>query len=240
MGEELSDKVVANALASALKKPLAGIADAVLEGARIAGRPLGTLIGSLDDGLRVWRWCNRVEILKRAAKRLERLGVDDRQCPETIFVPIIGACGNVSEESLQELRAALIASAVQNPSDHHPRLVAMLKEMGPAEAVFLKQYVSQHVPKVDNWKRVTSDVFGRMRAAGASTTDLVVSLDLLESLGIFKTSYEARMRGGGIYGDQPEVDLTEHFVMTPAGARLLFAVGLVDMETHPQLSRRRG
>jgi hypothetical protein len=100
----------------------------------LLGEPAKVAGGMLADQLYVWKWRNRMNACAKAAEWLRKMRVPARAMPAGFLLPVLEAVGNVDDESLQDLWARLIASAVVNPANQHPLLIDVLRRWSPAEA----------------------------------------------------------------------------------------------------------
>jgi hypothetical protein len=106
-------------------------------------QPLSELGLLLKENISFWRFKNQVNTVLKARAFLEQKGVQAKAIkvqllPETI-VPLIEAAGESSDDTLSNMFAGLLASAI-NPDTHdsvHPAYAKVLNQLSPIDALNL-------------------------------------------------------------------------------------------------------
>jgi Abortive infection alpha/Protein of unknown function (DUF2806) len=82
----------------------------------------------------MWQWQNRIRIAERAQRIMEEKKIAVKILPPDFLIPLIRDCGDVSDETLQEAWARLLAEAVSNDEAQHISYVHTLKQLSPNDA----------------------------------------------------------------------------------------------------------
>lgn len=106
-------------------------------------QPLGELGLLIKDKISYWRFKNQIDTVLKAREFLKKKGIQPEAIkanllPETI-VPLIEAAGESSDDTLSDMFAGLLASAI-NPDTQdtvHPAYSKVLNQLSPADAAIL-------------------------------------------------------------------------------------------------------
>ncbi|MCE5187110.1 MAG: DUF4393 domain-containing protein [Planctomycetaceae bacterium] len=90
-----------------------------------------------SDHVVYWQWCNRLNILEKAQKKLKEKGLTAHKLPNDFVVPLLRECGDSSEDDLQNMWADLLSGAVENAANSHVSYVHTLKTMSSTDVVFI-------------------------------------------------------------------------------------------------------
>lgn len=116
------------------KKSLETIMDFVR---RIGGQAADEVGIILGNNLRAWRIANACNIFEKTKRKLAEAGLPPKALPPRLFLPFMDAASVESDESLQEMWAALLVTAMLSPDAVPPSFVEALKQMTPDEARYI-------------------------------------------------------------------------------------------------------
>lgn len=111
--------------------------------------------GILSDTVRFWRWKNKVSIISKTQKVLEKNGLGKQKVPLKILVPLLEGASLEEEESMQVRWANLLANAVSGSVEVTPSYVEILKELSPTEVLLLDRLYSEASSEPDYKERLT-------------------------------------------------------------------------------------
>jgi hypothetical protein len=100
----------------------------------LVGNPCRIAGGMLSDHIYAWRLMNRIRILDRVAKRLKGRVIDPKTMPAGFLIPLLDACGDSEDETLQELWAGLLAGAATNADNQSPIFIRVLRDLSADDA----------------------------------------------------------------------------------------------------------
>ena len=109
--------------------------------------PLGELGGMLTDAIGQWRLRNQVRLLLRTKDWLERKGVKPQLIRPDLFVPLVNAATDTSDENLSDMFASLLATQLdpETSENSHPSYAGVLTQLSPIDAkamVLFSEWVS--------------------------------------------------------------------------------------------------
>lgn len=103
--------------------------------------------GILSDVVGYWRLKNRIRLMLKAKQWLESKGIKPRALFPDIFVPLVEDGGNVSDESIADMFASLLASHLDPAKQDkiHPSYTKVLSQLSPLDAktmLVFRKYIS--------------------------------------------------------------------------------------------------
>jgi hypothetical protein len=106
---------------------------------KLAG-PLAEEVGMmLGDKIRVYRVKNWIKTCQKTEHVLRDAGLPANAVPPRLFLPIMEAASVEDNETIQDMRAGLLATASQDTDAVSPSFVETLKQLTPAEARYLQR-----------------------------------------------------------------------------------------------------
>lgn len=130
-GSVLSDVIEATGLPAIPK----AVGDLLMKLAAPAADELGLL---LADGVAAYRLRNQVRMLQKTLHICERAGIDPESVPMRTLVPLLDGAAWEDDDSLQDMWAALLASAAKSPKAVPPSFVSIMRELSPSDAELLQ------------------------------------------------------------------------------------------------------
>jgi hypothetical protein len=109
---------------------------------QLFGEALSELGGIWKDSLAARRLIRRVRLLKHVQATIEEAGFTPKQIEDKIWVPVLQEAALQDDETIAHMWANLLANAA-NPVQETavlPIFTAILKELGPNDAVFLGDF----------------------------------------------------------------------------------------------------
>lgn len=94
--------------------------------------------GSLASAIDAWRVRNTAVVLVKARDRLRARGVEVREVPRSFLLPLLEACGDVDDETMQDLWSALLAEGVVTEEARHPIYRRTLEQLSAEDAALFK------------------------------------------------------------------------------------------------------
>jgi len=82
--------------------------------------------GILTDTIRFWRWKNQVNIIKKVKGKVEKSGLDKKQVPLKILLPLIENSALEEEEIIQDKWANILANAITAQKEIKPNYAEMI------------------------------------------------------------------------------------------------------------------
>ena len=110
-------------------------------------------VGILSDQVKLWRWINQVNIITKAQKIIEESGLDKKQIPLKVLVPIIQNSSLEQDENMQNKWANMLANAVTGNVEVSPNYAAILNELSPIEVSILDKIYQEVNKEADYQKR---------------------------------------------------------------------------------------
>src|SRR5437868_4669734 len=95
---------------------------------KILVKPLAELGGILSDTVGQWRLRNQARLLNKTREILEKKGIEPSKVLPDVFVPLVDAAGDTSDETLSDMFANLLAGHLSN-GDVHPAYSKILGQM---------------------------------------------------------------------------------------------------------------
>jgi len=142
-------------------------------------KKIGELLG---DCVSHWQWCNRINIAEKAYRKLQEKNIDPRALPPSFAVPLLRDAGDVEDEFLQDLWAALITSATADDRNVNIAFVDILHSMNPSDAIFLDAVLrTQHAGRDGRIEAV-------MNASTLTQEQATMSSHNLARLGLFNVT----------------------------------------------------
>lgn len=170
--------------------------DMVMDFARRIGGEAADEVGiHLGNKFRAWRIINACNIFEKTKRKLTQAGLPPNALPPRLFLPFMDASSAEDDESLQEMWAALLATAMLSPDAVPPSFIETLKQMTPDEARYIDKIYGGRTNS-NNPHRVAVDEqlpFGIFtEKAGAPKN---VSVETYERLGIIRREYGLTKEG---------------------------------------------
>lgn len=109
--------------------------------------------GILSDQVKYWRWERQVEIIKSAQQKIKASGLEKKQIPLKVLVPIIQNSSLEDDVAMQDKWSNMLANASTGNVDVSPNYAAILNELSPLEVSILTQIYSQVNKESDYQKR---------------------------------------------------------------------------------------
>ena len=110
-------------------------------------------VGILSDQMKLWRWSNQIEIIKKAHAKIEASGLPKRQVPLKVLVPIIENSSLEEDPNMQEKWANMLANAATGNVEVSPNYTAILNELSAVEVSILEKIYSEVNNESDYSKR---------------------------------------------------------------------------------------
>jgi hypothetical protein len=110
-------------------------------------------VGILSDQMKLWRWSNQIEIIKKAQAKIEASGLSKRQIPLKVLVPIIQNSSLEQDSNMQDKWANMLANAATGSVEVSPNYAAILNELSPLEVNILDQIYTEVNKEADYAKR---------------------------------------------------------------------------------------
>lgn len=102
--------------------------------------PVSEIANFLTDKIRYQRWRSMVKTIQQAKEFSEEWGINPKQVPLKILIPILEKASLEEENSdMIEKWAGLLANASDDPHTKHARYASMLAETSPEEAELLER-----------------------------------------------------------------------------------------------------
>jgi len=105
----------------------------------LLGVPISMLSSILGEQVAYWKWCNTIRLAKKVADRLAKDKIAAAILPPSFAVPLLEAVATTDDESLQDMWARLLQSAISNPANRKRAFVETMKALGPEDAAVLLQ-----------------------------------------------------------------------------------------------------
>lgn len=115
-------------------------------------------VGILSDQVKLWRWSNQINIIKKAQNKIEESGLSKKQIPLKVLVPIIQNSSLEQDENMQEKWANMLANAATDNVEISPNYAAILNELSPIEVSILDK-IYQEVNKESDYQKRKSTQF---------------------------------------------------------------------------------
>lgn len=115
-------------------------------------------VGILSDQVKLWRWSNQINIIKKAQNKIEESGLSKKQIPLKVLVPIIQNSSLEQDENMQEKWANMLANAATDNVEISPNYAAILNELSPIEVSILNK-IYQEVNKESDYQKRKSTQF---------------------------------------------------------------------------------
>jgi len=163
-------------LAKALGRPIDTACVLILNMLGVPTKIVGDMLG---DQLSYWQWCNRLNIAEKAAKKLRERNIDPRSLPLWFSVPLLRSTGDADDDSIQDLWAELIVSAMSDIGYAHTMFTDILHSMSPPDAVFLDAIIKTNST---GGKFKIEDV---VKSTPLTTLQAKLSYQNLKRLGLF-------------------------------------------------------
>jgi hypothetical protein len=109
--------------------------------------------GILTDTVRFWRWKNQVNIIQKAKEKVEKSGLNKKQVPLKILLPLIENSALEEEDLIQEKWANILANAITAEKDIKPNYAEILKELSSLEIIILDKLFDESNKEQDYKKR---------------------------------------------------------------------------------------
>lgn len=169
-----------------------GAADKIADLVNKLAGPLAEEVGlMLGDKVRVYRVQNWVKTAQKTQRILRQARLSPNAVPPRLFLPIMEACSVEDNETLQDMWAALLATASQRTDDISPSFVETLKQLTPGEAKYLKEL---HDEALENrkWRNTIANVSIYYNFSPNSDNPKTIAFETYERLGLIKREYDLR------------------------------------------------
>lgn len=110
-------------------------------------------VGILSDQVKLWRWSNQINIIKKAQVKIEASGLNKKQIPLKVLVPIIQNSSLEQDENMQDKWANMLTNAATGSIEISPNYAAILNELSPIEVVILDKIYQEVNKEADYQKR---------------------------------------------------------------------------------------
>jgi len=110
-------------------------------------------VGILSDQVKFWRWNNQVNIITKAQTKIDASGLDKKQIPLKVLVPIIENSSLEQDENMQDKWANMLANAATGNVEISPNYAAILNELSPIEVSILDKIYQEVNKETDYQKR---------------------------------------------------------------------------------------
>lgn len=146
-------------------------------------------VGILSDQMKLWRWTNQIEIIKKAQKKIESSGLSKHQIPLKVLVPIIQNSSLEQDLKMQDKWSNMLANAVTGNVEVSPNYAAILSELSAIEVLILEKIYSEVNKESEYAKRkeiqFDAKKLGLMLSIGEEKMDLIIEnlyrLNLLQA-----------------------------------------------------------
>src|SRR3989338_8778078 len=137
--------------------------------------------GILSDNVRFWRWQNQVNIVKKVKKKIEQSGLQKKQIPLKVLVPILEHSSLEEDSDLQDKWANMLANAISGNKKISPNYVAILSELSSVEVGLLDKLHNEasQIPDYDKRKNLQ---FGRENICKILSIEVQVADLIIENL----------------------------------------------------------
>jgi hypothetical protein len=109
--------------------------------------------GIISDTVRFWRWKNQVNIIKKVKEKVEKSGLNKKQVPLKILLPLIENSALEEEEIIQDKWANVLANAITAQKEIKPNYAEILKELSSLEIIILDKLFDESNKEQDYQKR---------------------------------------------------------------------------------------
>jgi hypothetical protein len=120
---------------SDLPKPIVDTGVALINS--LLGKPFHETGELISDQIYAWRWANRIRIAEKAAKRLAETEMEAKVLPPGFLIPLLDTCGNVDDESMQDMWASLLTEGVRDESSQQATYRKTLEALTPGDAKWI-------------------------------------------------------------------------------------------------------
>lgn len=175
--------------------------DLIMDFARKVGGQAADELGvDFGNRVRAWRIANAVNLYTRTRRILEEAGLPANAVPPRLFLPLVEAASVEDSESLQEMRAGLLATATQAPDEVPPSFVETLKQMTPDEAKYIDKIYCDRMNPKNPYRTPLDSQFPPGIFTERAGAPKGLSSEAYEGLGIVRREYGITQEGG-----EPEV-----------------------------------
>lgn len=119
-------------------------------------------VGILSDQVKLWRWNNQINIIKKVQNKIKKSGLSKNQIPLKVLVPIIENSSLEQDENMQEKWANMLANAATRSVEVSPNYAAILNELSPVEVSILDK-IYQEVNRESDYQKRKSFQFDTSR-----------------------------------------------------------------------------
>lgn len=110
-------------------------------------------VGILSDQVKLWRWSNQIEIIKKAQLKIKFSGLAKHQVPLKVLVPIIQNSSLEEDLNMQDKWSNMLANAATGKVEVSPNYAAILNELSALEASILQNIFDRVNTESDYAKR---------------------------------------------------------------------------------------
>lgn len=186
-------------------------------------------IGILSDQVKLWRWSNQINIIKKAQAKIEASGLNKKQIPLKVLVPIIQNSSLEQEENMQNKWANMLANAATGNVEVSPNYAAILNELSPTEVAILDKIYQEVNKESDYQKRKALQFDATKLRSILSVSDEKMDL-IIENL--FRLNLLQSPAGQGVMlGNFPfALRTTKVFEFTTLGYEFVRACNWIDLK----------
>lgn len=108
-------------------------------------------VGIISDNVKLWRFSNQINIIKKAQKMIEDSGIPKRKIPLKVLTPIIEHSSLEEDPVMQEKWANMLANAATGKQEVSPNYAAILNELSSIE-VFVVDKIFNEASQENDYK----------------------------------------------------------------------------------------
>jgi hypothetical protein len=171
--------------------------DTIMDFVRRIGGPAADEFGIfLGNNFRAWRLTNAYKIFEKTKRKLAEAGLPPNALPPRLFLPLMDAASVEDDESLQEMWASLLTTAMLSPDAVPPSFVETLKQMTPEEAVCIDKVYGDRTNPNNPHRMPLNTQLGVGMFRDSAGTLRSVFIETYERLGIICREYGLTREGG--------------------------------------------
>lgn len=103
----------------------------------LLGGPVQQTGELIAEQIYAWRWANRIRIFQKASERLSHMNIPPTVLPPGFLTPLLETCGDVEDESLQNMWASLLAEGVRSEKFRQSAFRKTLESLSSQDAQWL-------------------------------------------------------------------------------------------------------
>ena len=148
--------------------------------------PMAALGGILTDKINHWRFKNRVKQLLDAKDFLQSKGITPEKIAPDIFIPLLEAGSNTSDEMLSKMFSSLLASHL-DPTTHdkiHQSYSQILQQLSSLDVKILSDYYYCVLDKQGNYRSLGVQLANCTGTYNITESEALMSFQNIWRLGI--------------------------------------------------------